>query len=745
MKKKNSFTGRKNKIASQSDQYKLSRRHFVLTGATAAAGLTIAPRHMLDEMVSDMELFVATDGSDGNPGSKSKPFATLTRARDEVRKLITKGLTSNVTVWIRGGTYSLDKPMNFGPEDSGPVTYSAYPGEEPVFDAGRRITGWQEQKLGGTTVWVADVSALIARSGVFRSLFVNAQRRSRSRLPKQGFYRIADVPGITTSPALFAGTNSFLVTPGEVRNWRNLSDVEIRVFHYWTDERMPIESVDEKTGLVKCSRTSIFSLVDSYTRKWAEYWVENVFEALSEPGEWYLDRKEGKLYYIPMPGETRKDTEVVAAGTYELLRLHGVPEEGKLVTGLTFKGLTFRYSDWIQPEQDGKYFDPYIPEQQRRQQDATYHFKRDTKADVKYAATPQSSVHAPGTISLVGARKISIIDCRIEHIGYWGIDLAEGCNDNTIEGNVIEDIGSGGVKLDGANYPSDPSKFSGNNRITDNVIRSGGRVFQSAAGIVITNGFGNLIAHNEINDMYQSGIACGWEWSRIPQVSRDNRIEKNHIFNLGQQLSSDIGGVYILGIQPGTMVRNNLIHNIQHRSYGGWGIYTDARTAHVVVENNIVYDISEQCIYNQGIGSVNREIAVRNNIFAFGGQALVYLPENYSRKAQNVPGYTATYERNIFISGGEPIYYAQAGPPAEHPWNDLFLSDLNIFWDITGKQPIPQRRVDGNHDTMTMAEWRSIGSDLHSLVEDPKVRDLKKRDFTLATDSESILTGFSTY
>ena len=743
MKKKNSLSVKKSEITSSTGRYKLTRRHFVLTGASAAAGLTIAPQYMLGDMQQGLEFFIDTNGNDGNTGTKTQPFATLARARDEVRKLIAKGLESNVTVWVRGGIYPVDAPVNFGPEDSGTVTYSAYPDEIPVFDAGRRITSWKEQKLGKTTVWVADVKDIITRTGYFRSLFVSGERRTRARFPKQGFYRIADVPGITTSAALFAGSDSFRVTPGEVKNWRNLSDAEIRVFHYWTDERMPIESVDESTGMVKCSRTSIFSLVDSYSRKWAEYWIDNVFEALSEPGEWYLDRSEGKLYYAPMPGETKKTTEVVAAGTYQFIRLHGIPEEKKLITGLTFKGLHFRHSDWIQPEQDGKYFDPYVPEKQRRQQDATHHFlARDTKVGVKYGATPQSSVHTPGTISLVGAQKISILDCQISHVGYYGIDLADGCTDNTIEGNTIMDIGAGGVKIDGANYPSDPLKFSGNNRVTDNLIKAGGRVFQSSAGIVITHGFGNIIAHNEVCDMFQSGIAVGWEWSRIPQVSRDNRIEKNHLYNLGQDMSSDIGGVYILGIQPGTMVRNNLIHNIKHRNYGGWGIYTDARTAHIIVENNIVYDVSSECSYNQGVGSVNREITVRNNIFAFAGTALVYLPENYARKVQNIPGFNATYERNIFISGGEPIYYAQAGPASEHPYNDLFLSDLNIMWDVTGKQPICQKRPGGEGDTMMLEQWRSIGSDLHSLVADPKVRDWKNRDFTLSQDSPAFLLGF---
>ena len=320
MKKNEPFPERINK---ETDTNKLTRRNFVITGATAAAGITIMPGELFGKQEKSSEFFIATNGNDANTGTIDSPFASLSRARDEVRKLIAGGIKTNVNVWIRGGMYYLDQPVNFGPEDSGPVTYVAYQNEVPVFDGGKRITGWKEQRLGKITAWVADVTEMLNSSGYFRSLFVNGERRIRARLPKQGFYRIADVPGITTSAALFAGSDSFKVTPGEVRNWKNLSDVEIRVYHYWTDERMPVESVDETTGLVKCSRTSIFSLVDSYSRKWAEYWVDNVFEALNEPGEWYLDRKEGKIYYIPLPGENRKTTEVIAGSNYQFLRLHG--------------------------------------------------------------------------------------------------------------------------------------------------------------------------------------------------------------------------------------------------------------------------------------------------------------------------------------------------------------------------------------------------------------------------------------
>jgi hypothetical protein len=672
------------------------------------------------------------------------PIPTIDAALRQIRLMRQKAeLKLPLTVWIRGGVYPVERPVTLSPEDSGPITFAAYPGEQPVFDAGTHITGWTPQKVNGVDVWVADVSSHLARRGPFRSLFVNGERRPRSRLPKTGAYRIANVPGREVRAGLFAGSNVFQATPGEVRNWKNLEDVVIRVLHYWTDERMPIQSLDEKTGLVTSSRWSIFSLAEGFTGRWAEFWVENVFEALSEPGEWYLDRKDGKLYYVPKPGEATAATEVVAAGSYQFLRLMGIPEQGKLVTGITFKGLTFRFSDWVQPEQDGKYFDPYVAEDTRRKQDATHRFLRDHGEHKKMAATPQSAIHAPGVISLVGTHNSAIIDCRLEHIGFWGINLADGCRNNRIEGNTIIDMGGGGVKIDGADYPSQPELFSGNNRVTDNVIRTGGRVFMTAAGIIVTNGFGNLIAHNEISDLYQIGVSAGWDWTRRQTVTRDNRIEKNHIFRLGQKQSSDMGGVYLLGVQPGTAIRNNVIHDVEHAHYGGWGIYTDAATSNVVIENNIVYDVSTHAILTNNTSVIpNRENIVRNNIFAFGGQGVARVAETWRAKRRNPDGKAATYLHNIFVSGGEQLYVVDFRDAPAAAKNDIFISDLNLFWDLTKKTPVICRALGKNAEPMSWDEWRKRGSDRHSSYADPAFRDLSKRDFTLAPESPAFQTGF---
>ena len=141
------------------------------------------------------DLFVAVNGNNAWSGRLPEPnvqrtdgpVADLPAAVAVLRqRKQDRSLALPVTVWIRGGAYHVAAPLNLGPEDSGAITYAAYPGEQPVFDAGTRITGFREQKLGGIIVWVADVSSLVQKQGAFRSLFVTAQRRPRAHFRKRG-------------------------------------------------------------------------------------------------------------------------------------------------------------------------------------------------------------------------------------------------------------------------------------------------------------------------------------------------------------------------------------------------------------------------------------------------------------------------------------------------------------------------------------------------------------------------------
>jgi hypothetical protein len=712
--------------------------------ASDAAGWSLTP----------VELYVSPRGNDAWSGGHAEPLAdasdgplaTIDAARDRLRAIKKeRGLAGGATVWLRGGMYALDNAIVFTPEDSGavyygdgslrrgvdrwglshttlfyldaPVRYAAYPGEVPVISGGRRISGWRTETVNGRTAWVADLPEVKAGDWEFRQLFVNNQRRVRPRLPKTGFYWMEDVPGLLL-PAMWGGSSqdAFVCKVGDVQAWRHLADVEIVVLHYWIEERFPVESFDSASRLVKLGRTSRAPLSDDFHPSYAKYYVENVLEALTEPGEWYLDRSAGRLYYLPLAGERPDSVEVIAPRLLQLVSLEGDPEGGAFVESLYFQGIEFRHTDWRHPGEVGT----PVPKK------ASHSPGNEPRG--RYAAAGQAANDVPGIIALYGARGCAFEDGRIANGGWYGVDIGPGCSEIRIVGNEMADLGAGGVRINGAGLAGPASLRAGGNRISDNHIHGCGRVFHSAVGVLSMISDRNVISHNNIHDLYYSGISVGWHWGYEDSTVRDNRIEKNDIHDIGQGWLSDMGGIYTLGVQPGTVVRGNRIHDVIKSNYGGWAIYLDEGSSHIVVENNVCYQTSEN-LFNLHYG---RENIVRNNIFAFGGDGLA----SCGRIEAHV-GYT--FERNILVSDGRPLFLAAFGPGSRQ-----VVSDLNVLWDVSGREPIANYtgfyRPSG--DTLPLSAWRALGHDRHSVVADPKFGDVAHGDFTLAPDSPAFAQGF---
>jgi hypothetical protein len=292
-------------------------------------------------------------------------------------------------------------------------------------------------------------------------------------------------------------------------------------------------------------------------------------------------------------------------------------------------------------------------------------------------------------------------------------------------GNEMFDLGAGGVKLSGADAQGPVARQTGNNKITDNHIHTGGRVYHSGIGVIARHSFGNDISHNHIHDFFYSSISCGWVWGYADSISHDNRIDKNHLHDLGHAWLSDMGGVYTLSVQPGTTIRGNVIHDVERANYGGWAIYPDEGSSHILIEDNICYNTNSQPFHEH----YGRENIVRNNIFAFGGDGLIAL----TRAEGHV---SFTLEKNIIITDGKPFF---VGSGRHNFGTRCLLSDLNLFWDVAGgpqgKAPVMAKGYD-------LEQWRTSGRDLHSVVADPCFKDLKNFDFTLAEDSPALKLGF---
>jgi len=660
----------------------------VLLLAAAASGAARAAEETV--------FHVAPDGNDAWSGTKAAPnenrsdgpFASLSAARDAVRKLKAQGpLTQPVRVLVRGGRYELAEPLVFTAQDSGtekaPIIYAACPGEKPIVSGGRRITGWKQAERG---LWTAEVPEVKEGKWSFRQLVVNGERRFRPRLPKDGFYFVKSLAGIAFNVKYDTPMKKFEFKPGDINaKWTNLNDVEIVALHFWVDTHLLVENVDEAANTVTLAKSSRRKLTDDYTNKGARYYVDNVFEALDTPGQWYLNRTAGTLYYLPKTGEDMAKAEVIAPRVPSLVRFEGNADAGQFVEHIELQGLTFADNAWDLGPKD--------------------------------AGDSQAAASVPGAVFAQGVRNCAVRQCKLENLGTYGIELGRGCSNVTIVGNELAHLAAGGIKVSGGDAKSPEAQRTGNSRLTDNEIHHLGEVFHSGVGILVQHSAGNTVAHNHIHHLYYTGISVGWVWGYGPSVSRDNKIEFNHIHDVGQKLLSDMGGIYMLGVSPGTVVRNNLIHDVDSWGYGGWGIYTDEGSTDILIENNVVCR-TKSGGFHQHYGKEN---IVRNNVFALAREEQIAR----SRMEQHV---SFTFERNI-------VYFKE-GPLLGKNWkDDKFKLDNNVYFNAGGK---PVTFPGG----LNLEAWQKRGCDAHSIIADPLFVDPDKGDFTLKPDSPALKLGF---
>ena len=653
---------------------------------------------------SGAEFYVSPTGDDANPGTKDRPFATLARARDTVRQ-VKAGATAPVRVWIRRGTYRLTDPVVFGPQDSGtqaaPIVYAACPGAKPVFSGARPITGW---KRGPDGVWTAEIPEVKAGEWYFRQLFVNGQRRPRARLPRKGTYKIAG----PAEPRKWA----FKFNPGQIDpNWRNLNDVEVIVLQFWTEGRLRIKSIDQAAHTVKFTGQAFRPL------DWNKGWyVENVYEGLTDPGEWYLDRTTGVLSYRPLPGEKVDQFEIVAPVARHWLRLEGDYKRGKLVEHLTFRGLTFHYTSWTLDEKLGYSYPQAAIEL--------------TPKKLLWAGHPaeglsvsQSHFEVPAGIYANGAHHVRFEDGEFAHTGAWAIDLSRGCQDNQIVGNHIHDLGAGAVRVGSPDVTFDDAEESCRNAITDNHIHDGDTVYLGAPAVWIGQSSGNRIAHNEIHGPFEWAVSVGWNWGYMPpNRARDNVVEYNHVHHLGASALGTHGALYFLGIQPGTAARYNHVHHI---AGGGSGIVLDNGSVGMVVEYNVVHHCqyaSLMCNHND-LGNI-----IQNNVFALSDQMQVHRIGDLPRDHEMVDQ-TGVLYRNIFYWRDSKLFKRDSWPKYD------MIMDYNLFFDAT---PGGETRF----QTFTFEQWKQKKMDVHSIVADPCFVDPGKDDFALKPESPAFKLGF---
>ena len=670
---------------------------------------------------------VSPKGSDKKPAG---PWATLGGARDALRKLRAEGkLSGAVRVQIASGTYRLEEMVAFGPCD-GQTTYEAAPGATPVIDGGRELTGWVETQHGGRRAWILDLPEVATGHLYFRSLFVGGERRPRARFPKFS----PDAKGVENAlrlgamrfperRGLFEGDHVFKPLAGDIKPWASLSDAEIVLLHYWVETRLPNPRLDERTGWVTCARRSVFNLYESFNPKLARYYIDNLYEALTDPGEWYLDRSTGRLTYLPKPGETVTKTRVVAPVVTRFIDVVGHafnrgmevedPAGAKPVEGLCFRGITFRHSDWYQPSAE------ILPHDSAANMGVK---------EIPIGSAPQSADHVPAAVMFKWAKGCQFDSNTVELTGFTALEFGLGCRQCAAVGNTLRQLGGGGVKIAGSELDGAVCDRTGHIRFTDNTIRNVGRVFHQSCGILLTRAFDCDLMHNEIAHTCYTGISCGWSWGFRETITRNIRIENNLIHAICERVLSDNGAIYLLGVQPGTVVRGNHIYDVTCADYGGWGIYPDEGSSHILIENNWVHDTQGTAV---GI-HFGRELVIRNNVFARVGDGFVGV-------GRVEPQIHATVMRNIFIGPAKALF--SAGYRGDI--RDSVVSDAN-FIGFDPDQVPPCTHPDYRQDVplkISFKEWRKAGQDRLSLVAPIQAKETANT-FVLPKNSPVLQGGF---
>lgn len=283
-----------------------------------------------------------------------------------------------------------------------------------------------------------------------------------------------------------------------------------------------------------------------------------------------------------------------------------------------FRNVIFQHSDWHQPEGFGVYYDPTRQRHQWRIRDSFKRFRHQANCpDAReWANTPQAALHVPGAVHMECAHHCFIDGCTIRNVGWHAVSMYEACQGNVITACHLHDLGAGGIVADGGDHLAPIQYRTGKNTVTDNLIENTGHIWPSACGITFANSFANQIIHNELTDLTYTGISVGWVWGFGENVSRDNRVEYNNIHHLAIRAGlSDLGGIYTLGIQPGTVIRGNHIHDIENSAYGGQGIYLDEGSSFMLVEQNLVHHCASHA-FCEHFGKNN---LVRDNLFLLCG------------------------------------------------------------------------------------------------------------------------------
>jgi hypothetical protein len=645
----------------------------------------------------------AWSGTREAPSGNDGPWLTISKAREVVRSRIAAGMTSDITVLIRGGEYFQNYQLNFGPQDSGDnghrVIYRNYPGEQPFIHRGRKITGWQ---LDTGSIYKAPVD------WTFNALYENGVRAMKARHPN-----VTDSNLYVYSPtsAAVAGseTCAFVFRAGDIPVVGDPTALEVCIWNggpegirnWWRDD-WSVGAIDYTARIVTLLK-DLSATGDARGDGFGpgtRYFVQGARELLDQAGEFCVAN--GFVYYWPRRTPIDQQ-EIVAPGPGGIFGFYG-DNEPNTVRDMQVEGLTLACTDRYQ-----------------------------------------------SVITLENAERIALRGLHIFNAGGNGIHLIGATTDCVIQGNLLHDIGARGIRAVGKSGAggADPSR----NLIDNNHIFRAGQIAPGASGIELSNANSNFVTHNLVHDVPRCGIGI---WgaaqsspdSYVPHAA-NNTVAYNDISHAMND-TQDAAPLYTWGAGPGNVFTNNRIHDSNVAFSFGEGLYLDDDTFETTVSNNLLHDLQQSGggITFSGIEVKGSSILVANNIVAQNHLSAGDLHLNRGNDSYLVPNQNIRILRNIFAGNNTDRFYACTY------WDETELqaADYNVFLHEEGVYNVgfgysgTFSRTGDQGRKETLAQWRAGHGkryDQNSVVADPGFVDAANRDFRLRPDSPASVLGFT--
>jgi hypothetical protein len=628
--------------------------------------------------------YVAPTGSDADAGTLEKPFATLQRAQAARRQ-------KPGTVFLRGGTYYLPETLIFTAQDSGtkdaPVVFQAYGNERPVISGGVKLEhlAWQP--------WTNGIFQAKAPDDLrTEEIFVNGERQILARYPKY-----------------FDGYAAAAISSNRVARWADPTSGYYHAMHpsLWGDFTWRITGKDAQGGLTMeggwqnnrgaaAHRTIRF--------------VENIFEELDAPGEWFLNTKSHILYYYPPAGLDLAKAVVEATRLRSLVELRG--SEVAPVRFVKLRGITFRQA--ARTVMDTK--EPLV-----RSDWAIYRGGAVLFEGAEDCALQDSFLDQVGGNAIFVNnynRRVTVRGCQIAKAGANGVcfvgdpQAARNVLFNYNQANRLEDLDrTPGPRSN--NYPADC--------LVDNcLIYLTGRVEKQTAGVEIDLAQDITIRHCSIYDMPRAGINIGdgcWGGHVIELCDIFDTVKETgdhgsfNSWGRDRYWLPNINAVNAWVKQVPELpkldaVKPNILANNRWRCDHGWDIDLDDGSSYYIITNNL-------CLHG---GIKNRE------------------------------GFGRVVENNIMVGGSlnPHVWFAESG--------DIFRH--NIVW--TAYRPAQMHRppwgqeMDFNlmhkdgatTNAPATALQRQSGRDENSIVGDARFMDPAKGDYRVKDGSPALALGF---